>query len=169
VGVAGNSTLGTASVDLSPPSRGWSTAVQAVGIPDSAASDTGQASMRGWEGVTAKDIAAKQLAKAKPSKYRNRKTTVDGLLFDSAKEAKRWQELVIMCRAGLIANLERQTVLRIFVKDVKVCDYQADFTYLEQGQLVVEDVKSPATRKKESYVLKRKLVEAYYQLTIRET
>jgi hypothetical protein len=126
-------------------------------------------STRGWESTTPRDLTATQLAKAKPSKYRNRKTTVDGLLFDSAKEAKRWQELLIMCRVGLIANLERQTVLRIFVKDVHVCDYQADFTYLEQGSLVVEDVKSPATRRKDVYRLKKKLVEAYYQLTIRET
>ena len=44
----------------------------------------------------------------KVSKYRNRKTLVDGIQFDSQKEANRYQELILMERAGLIRSIELQ-------------------------------------------------------------
>ena len=51
---------------------------------------------RGYENFTALDVAklaAKHSSQPKRSKYRNVKTTADGLTFDSAKEARRYQEL----------------------------------------------------------------------------
>ena len=44
----------------------------------------------------------------KASKYHNRKTLVDGIQFDSQKEANRYQELILMERAGLIRSIELQ-------------------------------------------------------------
>jgi hypothetical protein len=41
-------------------------------------------------------------------KYNAKKTTVDGITFDSQKEAKRWGELLILQRGGYICHLERQ-------------------------------------------------------------
>ncbi|MBS6476088.1 MAG: DUF1064 domain-containing protein, partial [Clostridiales bacterium] len=41
-------------------------------------------------------------------KYRSKKTTVDGITFDSRREAARWQELKLLERAGSITELERQ-------------------------------------------------------------
>ena len=42
------------------------------------------------------------------NKYHAVKTQVDGIIFDSMKEAVRWQELKLLEKAGKIANLERQ-------------------------------------------------------------
>jgi hypothetical protein len=135
---------------------------------------------RGYEHVTLDQ--ARQMGKqpAKPSKYRNVKTTVDGLQFDSKKEAARYRELVALIQAGHVIDLQRQTPFRIAVHDVEICRYYADFSYKElvtppkTGQLaqytfVVEDVKSPATKRNAVYRLKRKLFEAQYGITIRET
>ena len=44
----------------------------------------------------------------KPSKYKNRKVQVDGIIFDSAKEANRWKELEMLEKAGKIEDLRRQ-------------------------------------------------------------
>ena len=42
------------------------------------------------------------------SKYRNKKTTVNGISFDSQKEAARFQELLLMQEAGEITGLRLQ-------------------------------------------------------------
>ena len=39
-------------------------------------------------------------------KYGNKKVTVDGIKFDSKREANRYRELELMRRGGLIKNLE---------------------------------------------------------------
>ena len=101
------------------------------------------------------------------NKYNARKVTVDGITFDSAKEANRWCELKLLQRAGEIYDLQRQVPFvvipeqrdskgKLLEREVK---YIADFTYKEKGKLVrtVEDVKSPATRTPE-YKIKRKLM-----------
>ena len=107
-------------------------------------------------------------------KYGNRKTTVDGITFDSAKEANRWCELKLLERAGKIFELQRQVSFVLIpkqVRDGKVIErpvvYKADFVYTENGQEVVEDVKSPITKTKE-YIIKRKLLLWQYGLQIRE-
>ena len=50
------------------------------------------------------------------------------------------------------------------------CDYYADFVYydIERDQMVVEDVKSTATKKKESYIIKRKLMLQVHGIRIHE-
>ena len=108
------------------------------------------------------------------SKYRNVKTTLDGITFDSVKEAKRYAELRLLERAGQIFNLQRQVTFVLIpkqVRDGKTIErpvvYKADFVYTENGQEVVEDVKSTATKTKE-YVLKRKLLLWQYGIQIRE-
>lgn len=109
-------------------------------------------------------------------KYGNRKTEVDGILFDSAKEAKRYQELAMLEKAGHIRELERQPKfplycpMRSFGAHELVGVYRADFRYREgrEGLLVVEDVKSPATKANALYRWKKKHVEAQYGVTIRE-
>lgn len=107
-------------------------------------------------------------------KYGNRKTTIDGITFDSAKEAQRWQELKLLERAGQIFELQRQVPFVLIpkqVRDGKVIErpvvYKADFVYTENGEDVVEDVKSPATKTKE-YVIKRKLLLWQFGIRIRE-
>ena len=116
-----------------------------------------------------------------PSKYGNRKTEVDGIVFDSAKEARRWQELQLLERAGEIRNLKRQVPIQCAVNDYKICVYKCDFWYEEQAVItrsdepgvkggwwvsVAEDVKGFRTP---TYRLKAKLVQALHGIQIRET
>lgn len=109
----------------------------------------------------------------KPTRYRkygNTKTEVDGIKFDSKKEANRWSELKLLAMAGKIRNLKRQVPIRCEVNGELVCKYIADFTYDEPIDVadwgfVVEDAKGFKT---EVYKLKKKLVEALHGFEIRE-
>ena len=120
------------------------------------------------------------------NKYQAIKTTVDGIEFDSRKEARRYQELLLLQRAGAIRNLQRQvkyvlipaqydTYARLGkkgqrLKDGKVllereCAYIADFVYEENGKTVVEDTKGVKTK---DYTIKRKLMLYVHNIKIRE-
>lgn len=105
----------------------------------------------------------------KKLKYRNIKTELDGIKFDSKKEAQRWCELKILERAGEISNLQRQVPYILIDKSKygQQIKYIADFTYLEKGNLVVEDVKSPAS-KTPLYELKKRLIAERYGIQIKE-
>ena len=107
------------------------------------------------------------------SKYGSIKTqTIDGMVFDSRKEATRYGELKLMERAGLIKDLQTQVKFELIPKQdgERACAYVADFVYIncETGLKVVEDVKSKATKKKESYIIKRKLMLYIHGIKIRE-
>ena len=103
------------------------------------------------------------------NKYGNIKTTVGGITFDSKLEAKRWTELCLLERAGVIANLERQVVFPIVINGAKVCAMKPDFCYTNShGVKVVEDTKSVATAKNAVYRLKKKLIKAVYDVDIIE-
>lgn len=129
---------------------------------------------RGWEGVTQRDINARAVKPVKArSKYGATKTTIDGLTFDSKKEAARWQVLCALERSGHLRNLSRQLPFALRVRDTVIGSYVPDFLYEERvgddWVQRVEDVKSPATKKKELYRWKRKHFEAEYGLKILET
>ena len=106
------------------------------------------------------------------SKYRNRKTTLDGIEFDSAKEARRYAELRLLEKAGQIFNLQRQVPFVLIPKQErggKVVErpvvYKADFVYTENGEDVVEDTKGMKTK---DYIIKRKLMLWQYGIRIKE-
>ena len=106
------------------------------------------------------------------SKYHSRKTTVDGIEFDSQKESRRFCELRLLERAGRITDLQRQVKFelipsqRINGKVVEwPCSYIADFVYMENGQKVVEDTKGFKTK---DYIIKRKLMLKEHGIRIRE-
>jgi hypothetical protein len=103
-----------------------------------------------------------------PAKYGNIKTPVGDLTFDSAKEARRYGELTLLQRAGQISDLRRQIPYPLIVNGVKVAKLVADFDYQEAGELVVEDVKSPFTRKLPVWRLKSKMFAAQYGFPVRE-
>ena len=105
------------------------------------------------------------------SKYRAIKTEVDGIMFDSKKEAGRYVELKKRLDAGIIQDLKLQPKFDCIINGKKICTYRADFEYLlvdeigPQGQIsyyVVEDVKGYKT---DVYKLKKKLVEALFSGT----
>jgi hypothetical protein len=122
------------------------------------------------------------------NKYYNQKTyTSDGIKHDSQKEAQRWCELKLLQRAGKISNLQRQvefelipnqyeTIERYSKSGKKLNDetklierkvsYIADFVYDENGNTVVEDVKSVATQT-EKFIIKRKLMLYIHGIKVR--
>jgi hypothetical protein len=105
----------------------------------------------------------------KQPKYRNKKTVIDGISFDSSKEARRYQELLLLERTGVIQNLRRQVRFPLSVNGQLICTYIADAVYTENGHEVVEDTKSPITRKLPVFRIKSKLMRAIHGIAIRET
>jgi hypothetical protein len=101
-------------------------------------------------------------------KYKNVKTFVDGISFDSRKEAVRYAHLKLLQKTHKISDLTLQPKFDIVINGIKVCSYIADFSYIENGVAVVEDVKSEVTRKLPVYRLKRKLMRAVHGIEIRE-
>ncbi len=99
----------------------------------------------------------------KGNKYRAVKTEVDGIMFDSKREAARYMELMLMQKAGEISHLELQPEYQCIINGKKICTYRGDFRYFTKKNSVVEDVKSPYTAKNPVYRLKKKLVEALYR------
>lgn len=87
------------------------------------------------------------------NKYHNRKTIVDGIKFDSKREAARYQELKLLEQSGEIVHLELQPVLILQDKfqhngkTIRAITYKADFAYydLKTDQAVIEDVKGMET------------------------
>ena len=100
-------------------------------------------------------------------KYHARPTTVDGIRFASQKEARRYQELRLLERAGEITQLELQPRYRLDAAGGEfIGEYRADFRYLSVGVEVVEDVKGVRTS---LYRWKKRHVEAQYGIAITET
>lgn len=115
-------------------------------------------------------------ARSRQPKYKNKTIECDGLKFDSVKEAKRYRELKILERVGEISELQTQYAF-VLADSVKfkseprrkaALRYFADFVYQAKGQLVVEDVKSVATRKKDSYRIKKHLMMSVHGIEILE-
>lgn len=124
------------------------------------------------------------------SKYHNRKTVLNGIVFDSRREAKRYAELLLMQKAGLISDLERQKkyVLipaqrepsdAVYSKGKhkgerkqgrlleKECSYIADFVYKDKnGNCVVEDCKGLRT---DVYRIKKKMMLYFHGIIVKET
>ena len=104
------------------------------------------------------------------SKYLNKKVTIDGHKFDSKKESLRYLELKHLEASGDIKLLKMQYPIILFEKSKygRAIKYVADFTYIKDGQLVVEDVKSAFTRKNPVYRLKKRIVAEKYDIEIQE-
>lgn len=106
------------------------------------------------------------------NKYRNRKVTRNGITYDSAKEARRHTELLLLERAGKVTDIQRQVKFELIPSqriDGKVverpCTYVADFVYMENGKKVVEDTKGFKTT---DYIIKRKLMLWVHGIQIKE-
>ena len=103
------------------------------------------------------------------NKYGARKLTApDGQVFDSVKEYHRWGCLRLLERAGKIKDLKRQVKFELIPKQEgeRACNYIADFTYMENGELIVEDCKGFKT---DVYKIKKKLMLMEHGIRIRET
>ncbi len=103
-----------------------------------------------------------------PSKFHNVPAAVDGIQFDSRKEATRYAELKLSQRAGEISDLRLQVVFHLDLNGHHICDYIADFVYRDRlGQVIVEDVKSKGTKTR-VYQIKKKLMLAVHNIEIQE-
>ena len=107
-------------------------------------------------------------------KYNNRKIIVDGITFDSKKEAGRYKELKILERAipaqyehtgevyAIGNNKGKPKKGRLIERE---CAYYADFVYNQNGETIVEDTKGVRTTE---YVIKRKLMLYVHDIRIKE-
>jgi hypothetical protein len=126
------------------------------------------------------------------AKCGNVKVTVDGIEFDSKKEAQRYCELKLLWRAGQITDLQLQKEFELIPAQYetfprygktgkrlqdgkrcieKSCVYKADFAYMKDGQQIVEDVKGfrdPASAAYAKFVIKRKLMLWVHGIKITE-
>ena len=118
--------------------------------------------IRGWT------ESGKGINVATKSKYGNKKTEIDGIIFDSAKEAKRYIELRYLLKLGEIKYLERQVEFQLDVNGEKVASYYADVVYENDGEMIVEDVKSRFTKGLAVYRLKKKLMLQCHNIEIKE-
>lgn len=106
--------------------------------------------------------------KAHVSKYGAHKTVVDGVIFDSKREAARYSVLKMMERAGEITNLKLQPEFEIVprVGKFRAKRYIADFSYTDKdGNYVVEDAKGVRTP---TYRLKAHLLKERHGIDIVE-
>ena len=124
----------------------------------------------------------------KKSKYHSIATCIDGIEFDSRKEARRYQELKLLEKAGRISNLEMQVPFELVPAQYEECNevytrgprkgerkrgaciekaviYRADFVYIEDGKIVAEDTKGFKTK---DYIIKRKLMLWVHKIRIKE-
>lgn len=129
------------------------------------------------------------------AKYHNRKTILDGKVFDSRKEAARYKELSLLQRTGKISDLRQQVKFVLIPAQYeeyervspktgkklkpgrrlleKECAYIADFVYTDNatGKEVVEDTKGyrdPSSAGYAKFVIKRKLMLHIYGVRIKE-
>jgi hypothetical protein len=103
----------------------------------------------------------------KRSKYGASKKEADGIVFDSVKEAKRYQELKLLQKAGFIGLLELQVPFELNDGGTHSLRYIADFVYVisQTGEKVVEDAKGFRTKE---YRKKRRLMKTVHGITIKE-
>lgn len=102
-------------------------------------------------------------------KYHSRKTTVNGITFDSKLESDRYQQLLLLEKAGEICDLTLQMEFQIFHgyrdpetgEKEKSAFYVADFVYLDckARKWIAEDTKGIETKE---FRLKWKLVKQRY-------
>lgn len=121
------------------------------------------------------------------SKYGNKKVVVDGMTFDSKKEASHYLNLKLLEKGGVIKNLQTQVKYELIPAQYegtgefytkgqhkgeekkrlveKSASYVADFVYEQDGETIVEDTKGFRT---DTYKLKRKLMLWVHGIKIKE-
>lgn len=116
------------------------------------------------------------------NKYHSRKAVVDGITFDSGREAERYSQLKLLEKANKITGLTLQVKFELLPAQYEETDevftkgpkkgqpkrgkciekavyYIADFLYCENGRIIVEDAKGCRTK---DYIIKRKLFRWRY-------
>lgn len=95
-------------------------------------------------------------------KFKAKPQELDGIKFPSKKEAKRYRELKTLQELGEVLFFLRQVPFHLEAGVKYVCDFLVFWT---SGEVTIEDVKGIKT---DMYILKKKMVEATYPVTITE-
>jgi len=101
----------------------------------------------------------------RPSTWKNIHVEDGGYRFDSKAEHRRWQQLVLLEKAGAISDLLVHPQYTLVVNGLTICRYTADFRYTDRGKEVVEDVKGRLTQ---IYGIKKRLMQACLGIKVRE-
>jgi hypothetical protein len=134
------------------------------------AGDTGQSNAAGintiithWRVFVKKLTPISELPKLlkKKSKYRNKIINIDGIRFQSKKEAKYYKKLILWKKSGFIKYFLRQVPFDL-PGNVK---YRVDFQVFYPDRIEYIDVKGHRTKE---FILKKKQVEALYPVKILE-
>lgn len=106
--------------------------------------------------------------KKKRRKYGNEPTYIGWKKFDSRKEARFYEELMLRKRAGELKCVLRQVAFDL--ADKEKLQYVADFVAIRPDNTIeaVYDVKSPATRESDKYKIKKKLMRELWDIDIQE-
>ncbi len=107
------------------------------------------------------------------SKYGNRKVTLDGITFDSQREANYYSKLKLLEKGKVIKDLELQKAyelqpsFKLGSKTYRKIEYRADFCYktTQDDKLHVVDTKGFRTKE---YMLKKKMMAYKYNIEIEE-
>lgn len=100
------------------------------------------------------------------NKFNAKRTTVDGITFDSKREAEVYLDLKMLERAGRISGLERQRKFNLIVNDEIIGRYRADFAFIDHdrdGTFRVVDVKGVVTR---DFRRVQKILKAAYGIEV---
>lgn len=110
-------------------------------------------------------------AENKKTKYKANKCVYNGIRFDSQKERDRYIQLLSMEKEDIIENLQLQVpfvlqdAFEIKGRKIRPIKYIADFTYVQDGEEVIEDVKGKRTQ---VYDIKKKMFMYRYKKYIKE-
>lgn len=117
----------------------------------------------------------KDFGKKKTGKVNHEKVVINGIQFDSLAEADRYKILRVMEKTGKIKDLKCHPRWEIIPaqkveghRSFQAAHYTADFQYIKDDKLVVEDVKSEYTRQAEDYKLRRKLMMLMHGIYVHE-
>lgn len=118
------------------------------------------------ETLTAAEFRELQFLPTPQMKYRNQKTTVDGITFDSKKEADYYGKLLMLKKEGSVIDFKMQVKYHLIVNGIKICTYISDFDVLWRNSgLKVTDCKGFKTP---AYQLKKRLMKACFGIDIKE-
>lgn len=96
-------------------------------------------------------------------KYHNKVTYIDGIRFDSKREATYFLYLRDLEKRGTIKNLQLQTKMPFKIDDKTIFTYKPDFEYDDAFGHHIIDVKGVETT---VFRLKKKLIQAQYKCEI---
>lgn len=109
------------------------------------------------------------------SKYHNNKVEINGIKFDSKKEAEHYLYLKSLLKEGKIKDLKLQTrfelqpSFKLNNKTIRAISYIADFVYwdISKNEMIIEDIKGSKNTITEVFKLKKKLFEYKYGIEIK--